>query len=57
MTLAKLDKYVKRDYLTLMKPYAMMDAVTAKSVKPAGPVLGILRAYLTEGNPPGGGPS
>lgn len=35
----------------------MIDAVTANNVNPAGPVLGILRAYLTDGNPPGGGPS
>lgn len=35
----------------------MIDAVTAKRVNPAGPVLGSLRAYLTEGKPPGGGPS
>jgi len=41
----------------LMKPYAMIEAVTANSVNPAGPVLGILRAYLTDGKPPGGGPS
>lgn len=40
-----------------MKPYAMIEAVTANSVNPAGPVLGILRAYLTDGKPPGGGPS
>jgi hypothetical protein len=40
-----------------MKPYAIIDAVTANSVNPAGPVLGILRAYLTDGKPPGGGPS
>jgi len=26
-------------------------------VKPVGPVEGILRAYLMDGNPPGGGPS
>lgn len=30
---------------------------TANRVIPVGPVLGILRAYLTAGNPPGGGPS
>ena len=42
---------------TFTNPYAMTDAVTANSVKPVGPVLGSLRAYLTEGNPPGGGPS
>ena len=43
--------------LTLTNPYAMMTVVMAKSVKPVGPVLGILLAYLTDGNPPGGGPS
>lgn len=35
----------------------MMTDVTANRVKPVGPVLGSLRAYLTEGKPPGGGPS
>lgn len=35
----------------------MMTDVTANRVKPVGPVLGSLRAYLIEGKPPGGGPS
>ena len=35
----------------------MTAAPTANMVKPVGPVDGSLRAYLTDGNPPGGGPS
>ena len=35
----------------------MTAAPTANIVKPVGPVEGSLRAYLTDGNPPGGGPS
>ena len=34
-----------------------MAVPTAKRVKPVGPVEGSRRAYLMEGNPPGGGPS
>jgi hypothetical protein len=34
-----------------------MAELTAKTVKPPGPVLGMRRAMRTDGNPPGGGPS